>query len=525
MDETKKFADEEVFHTLAETASDAIITLDSEDNILYVNRAAEKIFGYKVEEMQGQKLDMLMPERLRKDHREAVRRYIETGHRTIPWEARETFGLHKSGKEIPIEISFGEFFKDENHFFTGIIRDETERVQVEKEKERIESQLLRAQKLEAIGTLAGGVAHDFNNILTGIKGYTEMAMLEVGRTDPLYKDLKEILLSVGRAADLISKLLLFGRKQAVALAPVKINGTVKGVLDLLERLIGEDITITTALEGELWTANADEGSIEQVIMNLALNARDAMRGGGKLTIKTENATIDEEASRVIPESRPGNFMLLSVEDTGTGIDKETLRHLFEPFYTTKGVGMGFGLGLSMVYGIVKQHGGWINVYSEPGEGSTFKVYLPTTAVKPEEVREEAAPLKEFGGRGERILLVEDDEGVRKFSARALSENEYTVFEAGNAEEALGLFDKENGGFDLVLTDAVLPDMHGLQLIDRLISIKPSLHVLITSGYARDRLQWDAIREKGFRFLQKPYSLTDLLQAVKDAVGPGMERVA
>jgi PAS domain S-box-containing protein len=388
---TKKFADGEVFRTLAETASDAIITIDEEGNILFVNPAAEKIFGYTVSEMVGQKLDMLMPERLRKNHRDAVIRYIETRKRTIPWEARETFGLHKSGKEIPLEISFGEFSKDGNHFFTGIVRDITERIEAEEEKKRIQAQLLQAQKLEAIGTLAGGIAHDFNNLLTAIKGYAELAMLQVGRKDPLFKDLKEIALAVESASDLINKLLLFGRKQPVALTLLNINDTINDLLKMLKRLIGEDIIITTDLEQELWTARVDGGSIEQVIMNLSVNARDAILGGGKLTIKTENITLDEDQSRHIPESRPGKFILLSVTDTGVGMDKEAFQHLFEPFFTTKEVGTGTGLGLSVVYGIVKQHEGWINVYSEPGKGSTFKVYLPTTPEKPAEESEEATP--------------------------------------------------------------------------------------------------------------------------------------
>jgi signal transduction histidine kinase len=332
-----------------------------------------------------------MPEHLRQSHQAGVKRYIETKKRHIPWEAIETFGLHKSGKEIPLEISFGEFSKDGNHFFTGIARDITERIEAEEEKKRVQAQLLQAQKLEAVGTLAGGIAHDFNNLLTAIKGYTELAMLQVGRKDPLFKDLKEIALAVESASDLISKLLLFGRKQPVTLTPVNINDTIIDLLKILKRLIGEDILIITDLEGELWTARVDGGSIEQVIMNLAVNARDAMRGGGKLTIKTENVTLDEDQSKHIPESRPGKFILLSVTDTGVGMDKEVFQHLFEPFFTTKEMGMGTGLGLSVVYGIVKQHEGWVNVISEKGKGATFKVYLPATPEKPAEQSEEAIP--------------------------------------------------------------------------------------------------------------------------------------
>jgi PAS domain S-box-containing protein len=516
-EDKRKFVDGEVFRTLAETASDAILTIDEEDNILFANGAAERIFGYTVREMVGQKLEMLMPEKLRKAHQDSIKLYIKTGKRHIPWEAVETYGLHKSGKQIPLEISFGEFYKNGNHFFTGIVRDETERIRAEEEKKKIQAQLLRAQKLEAMGTLAGGVAHDFNNLLTAIRGYAELAMLQVGRKDPLYKDLKEIVLAVERASELTSKLLLFGRKQPVALSPVNINGTVEDLLELVKSLIGEGIKIKTDLERGLWAASADEGSIEQVLMNLAVNARDAMHGGGKLTIKTENVTLDEEGSKAIPESRPGKFVLISVADTGAGMDKDTFRHIFEPFFTTKGVGRGTGLGLSVVYGIVKQHEGWINVKSEPGKGSTFNVYLPATSEKKVEETKEAVSLKGLRGRGERILLVEDEEGVRKFSARALSENGYVVSEATNAKQALSVFEREKGGFNLVLTDAVLPDMRGLLLVDRLLSVKPALRVLLSSGYGEDRLQWNVIRERGFRFLKKPFAVTELLEAVREAV--------
>jgi CheY-like chemotaxis protein len=254
-----------------------------------------------------------------------------------------------------------------------------------------------------------------------------------------------------------------------------------------------------------------------VIMNLALNARDAMPGGGEFTIKTEDVTLDEEHCKVVPESRPGEFVLLSASDMGVGIDKKTLEHIFEPFFTTKDVGKGTGLGLSYVYGVVKHLGGWINVHTEPEKGSIFHIYLPAISGEPAEEAKEAVPFEAFKGRGESILVVEDEEEVRKYCTSALTENGYTVLEASNAKEALYVFERENRRFDLVLSDVVLPDMRGPQLVEKLLSIKPTLKAILNSGYRRELLEWDVISERGFRFLQKPYSLADLLKAVKETL--------
>ena len=400
---------------------------------------------------------------------------------------------------------------------TGI--DITERKRAQEEKKMMQAQLLQAQKMEAVGKLAGGVAHDFNNLLTTIHGYTELAMMELNETEPLYRDLKEIHLAAVRAASLTRQLLLFSRKQPMELTPLIINRTIDELLKMLNRLIGEDIAINTVLEPDLWTVRADAGNIEQVIMNLAVNARDAMPKGGRLTIKTENVTLDEEVCKVIPEARPGKFVCLSVEDTGVGMDKDIIQHIFEPFFSTKEVGRGTGLGLSVVYGSVKQHEGWINIYSEPGRGSTFKVYLPAFSVRLEEETEEMISLQEFQGSGERILLVEDEEGVRKLANKALSKNGYVVFEAANAKEAMDIFEREEGKFHLVFSDVVLPDKTGLQLVHQLLSRKPELQILLSSGYTDDKSQWSAITKRGFRFLQKPYPLPDLLRAIKEAIKP------
>ncbi len=298
---------------------------------------------------------------------------------------------------------------------------------------------------------------------------------------------------------------------------LNLNRTVGHLLDMLNRLIGEDIAINIDLEPDLWTLRADEASIEQVIMNIAVNAREAMPKGGELTINTENVTLDEKDCKAIPEARPGNFACLSVADTGVGMDKETMQHIFEPFFTTKETGA--GLGLSVAYGIVKQHEGWISVYSEPGQGSMFQVYLPALPIEAERETVVTISLEELQGSGERILLVEDEEDVREFLTRALRENGYVAFEAANAKEALDIFEREKEDLHLVLADVVLPDLSGLELVDQLLSRNPQLLVLMSSGYTDDKSQWPVIRERGFPFLQKPYALADLLRVIREVIKP------
>ena len=406
----------------------------------------------------------------------------------------------------------------------GVMIDITALKRAEEEKEKIQAQLLQAQKMEAIGKLAGGVAHDFNNLLTTIHGYTDLAMMKLNKTDPVYRDLKQVRLAAVRAAELTRQLLLFSRKQPMRLTPLNLNKTVDDLLKMLNRLIGEDISIHTHLDPDIWTVHADDGSIGQAIMNLAINARDAMPEGGKLTIKTENVYLDEAYCEAYSDARPGKFVCLSVEDTGIGMDKEIIQHIFEPFFTTKEAGKGTGLGLSVVHGIVKQHEGWINIYSEPGLGTTFKIYLPAFSGKVEEDEtEETISLQELKGSGERILLVEDEAGVRKFAQKVLGENGYVVFEAANANEALDIFEREKGKFDLVFSDVILPDKSALQLLDQLLSRKPGLRVLLSSGYTDHKSQWPIIREREFPFLQKPYSLHDLLGAICTVLDKSREK--
>jgi signal transduction histidine kinase len=393
----------------------------------------------------------------------------------------------------------------------GVARDVTER-------RRLGEQLRQAQKMEAIGRLAGGISHDFNNVLTAIIGYSDLILHRLGEDNPVAHEITTIKLAGERAASLTRQLLTFSRRQILMPKILDLNEVVRESGKILRPLIGEDIRFQTSLDAALHPVRADHGQIVQVILNLAVNARDATSEGGTITIRTENASLDEQDCLSVPDSRPGEFACLSVADTGAGMEAATLERIFEPFFTTKGSGKGTGLGLSVVYGIVKQHNGWVNVHSAPGQGATFKVYLPAQPrTQPDQRSGAATSLQGLQGRGERILLVEDEDHVREYTKAILRENGYVIFEAANPEEALDVFRREKGYFHLVFSDVVLPGRSGVQLADQLLAQRPDVLVLLSSGYTDERCQWPVIRERGYRYLQKPYSLVDLLQTVREMV--------
>ena len=339
------------------------------------------------------------------------------------------------------------------------------------------------------------------------------------KTDPLCSNLKDIHRASKQGADLIRQLLLFSRKQPMHFRPLNINKTVENLLKMMSRLIGEDISIETRLEPELWVVEADVANIEQMLVNFVINARDAMPEGGTLTIKTENVTLKKDECKVIPGARRGKFVRISLQDTGVGMDEGTIERVFEPFFTTKKNGKGTGLGLSVAYGIAKKHKGWINVETRAGKGSTFKTYLPVSSKELEDESKKIISLTELQGSGERILVVEDQEGVREFLRKAISENGYLAIEAKDAKEARDIFEEEKGNFDLIFCDVVLPDENGIELADQLLSQRPGIPVLLSSGYVDEKSQWLHIRKKGFRFLQKPYDITDLFQTIKEILQP------
>ncbi|MEK7850611.1 MAG: ATP-binding protein, partial [Deltaproteobacteria bacterium] len=336
------------------------------------------------------------------------------------------------------------------NILAGIIQKK----KAEEELDKMEAQLRQAQKIEAIGQLAGGVAHDFNNLMTVIQGNTDLALMKIGEDEPVYRNLREIGRVTAKAAALTRQLLTFSRRQPVSKEILNINKAVLEMSRMLQRLIGEHISLSTELAPDLWNTEADPGQVEQLMMNLLVNARDAMPNGGKLLIKTENIYVDEVYCRIYGEGRPGKFVQISVEDTGTGMDAETSARIFEPFFTTKGVGKGTGLGLSVVYGIVKGHDGWINVYSEPGNGSNFRIYLPAASGGIEEKGEETKSVEIHGGN-ERILLVEDEKDVRELALLILERQGYKVFVASTFDEAVSIFKEEGEKLDLLLSDMML----------------------------------------------------------------------
>ncbi len=404
-----------------------------------------------------------------------------------------------------------------NYLLKKLKKEMVERNRVEKENEKIQEQLFQVQKMEAIGRLTGGVAHDFNNLITAILGCASLAISNIRPQDIVYDDLKDIEYMATRAADLTRQLLLFSRKLPMQFSTNQLNEIVQQLHKMLRNMIQENIEIHEDLEDHLYTIYADRGTIEQLIVNIMVNAQDAMPAGGKIIIRTENIDFDKSNYHMIPNARVGKFVCLTIEDTGIGMDKETLAHVFDPFFTTKNVGEGTGLGLSVVYGIVEKHKGWIHIKSKPNKGTIFQVYLPTIDVKREKKVADSIPIKRYKGAGERILVIEDEKVVLDFTKRALNQYGYIVFQAENAKKAKRMFIREKGDFNLILSDVILPDKNGLELVEEFLSKKPNLPILMCSGYKSDNSKLHLNKNNSFEFLQKPYSLDLLLSKVRSAM--------
>ncbi|MGC9365379.1 MAG: PAS domain-containing hybrid sensor histidine kinase/response regulator [Fidelibacterota bacterium] len=404
---------------------------------------------------------------------------------------------------------------------TGVVeflRDITDRKRAEVEKESLEAQLRQSQKLESIGTLASGVAHDFNNLLTVIMGHAQMALMQTDKGDPLHRSLKQIIDSSTRAADLTRQLLLFSRKEAMEFKPVNLNHTINNLLKMLGRLIGENISIETILTADVWNVEADEGNIEQVLINLAVNARDAMPNGGKLFIQTENVEITESDKKHILHAEVGNYVRIGVSDNGEGIPGDIRDKIFDPFFSTKETGKGTGLGLSVVYGIVKKHRGWINVYSEVGKGTRFSIYLPATTISEKSDREAYFSIGEsLYGNGEHILLIEDERGVLDMALDALQNYNYIVHTASSGKQAEEVYQKEEGNFDLIFSDVVLPDTNGYELVHLLTRNDPDMSIILSSGYTDEQIRKTIGKDKKILFIQKPFSVNALLELVKKSL--------
>ncbi len=382
----------------------------------------------------------------------------------------------------------------------------------------LEEQVAQMQKMEAIGTLAGGIAHDFNNILTAIRGYVELAMMEVDEGSPLHSRLSAILSNVERGASLVAKILAFGRKQPLSRKAMSINDEIKEVYGILRRIMGEDIEIKLSLADDVWSVEADPASLGQILMNLAANSRDAMPKGGVFSIETENVEVDEVYARMKPYVKPGRYVMLKVSDTGRGIPKEIQKKVFEPFFTTKERGKGTGLGLSMVYGLVKQHGGFIHVYSEEGKGTVFKVYFP--ACDEGEVAVDASHRMSHGDETSYsakgvVLVVEDEDDVRDIMDEVLRSMGFDVVLSSNGEEGLSKFKELGGKVDLVISDLVMPKVSGEELYAEIKKINPDVKFLFISGYSMSGSIQNFIMEKHIKFIQKPFGIKQLLEAVKE----------
>jgi PAS domain S-box-containing protein len=396
-------------------------------------------------------------------------------------------------------------------------RHERERLEMAEEKERLRSQLMHSRKLEAIGVLAGGIAHDFNNILSSVQGYCELALLKTRDDSRIESDLMQVLEAAARGSALTNQLLLFSRKHPMEMSLLDINGVVTETTRMLSRVIGEDITIESRLGDGIWSVRGDRTGMEQVLMNLTVNARDAMPGGGRIDIATKNVSVEHPERWLSQDTSPGKFVCLTVTDGGCGMDNKTVERIFEPFYTTKEMGRGTGLGLSVIHGIVKQHGGWIDVTSAPGKGSTFSVYLPATGYPVEPSPKAICSPEPVKGNGQRILVVEDEDPVRRLVVEVLESNGYETAQAAGVRQAHDVFDGQGGDFHLVLSDVVLGDGSGLDLVTEIVSQKPEVRVLLSSGYTDEKSQWPEINRRGYNFLHKPFTVACLLQAVKSAL--------
>lgn len=496
------------YRTIFENTGVATVIIEADTTLSFVNRQFEKVSGYKKEELEGEKswTEFVVEEDLdRMKEYHARRRGDPT---SVPNQYEFRF-KDREGKIKDILLTIAMIPGTKNS--VASLLDITDQRQ-------LEEQLQQAQKLEAVGQLTGGVAHDFNNLLTVIQGNAQILESKIEPSDPFLNYIAKIIKATKRAAGLTKQLLLFSRKEAMVFEPLDLNRLIDDLLKMLKRLIGEDITVRTDLAADLWTIEGDDGNIEQVIMNLAVNARDAMPNGGKLILKTENIDISEADAHQFAHVEPGKYVRLVIEDSGAGMNKETLDKIFDPFFTTKQAGKGTGLGLSVVYGIVKKHNGWINVYSELGHGTTVRIYFPARSISVEEQAEEEIQWEKLQGNGERILLIEDDPDVREFGKDILLSNGYTVDIAADAAQALKQFKKRKGKYDLIISDVVLPDVNGVALVAQLQSIKSDVPVIMSSGYTEEKSKRAIIEERRYPFIQKPFDIEKMLTTVKQTLG-------
>jgi PAS domain S-box-containing protein len=481
------------------------------------NPAAESIFGWSEAEAIGKHAsDLMAPAQNRTP--------VDDAWETLLRGEKESYSIHRNidqhGKRLFCEW-FSSPLRNEAGQIAGVlsmVHNITERKRVEEERSKLQEQLLQSQKLESIGRLAGGVAHDFNNLLTVINGYGDLVLDQLAQQDPLRVPVEQMRKAGDRAANLTQKLLAFSRKQIMQLKPLDLNTVVEDHESLLRRLLTEDVELRVRLASSLGQVMADVTQMQQILMNLVMNARDAMPTGGTVWIETANADVDAGTAAENPEAKAGSYVMVSITDTGVGMDAETQRHIFEPFFTTKPKGAGTGLGLSTVHGIVLQNEGWIGVRSRLGEGSTFRVYLPRIPDAPREA-EPASP-DAISTRGvETVLVVEDEKELRDLAVELLAKQGYQVLSAANGTDAMRVAEAHPGPIHLMLTDVVMPGITGRALAALLKPLRPEMKVLFMSGYAEDVIVRRGLLEAGVELVPKPFTPAALAAKVRAVLGP------
>jgi PAS domain S-box-containing protein len=497
------------FEQFLEFVPDAIVGVNDAGEIVLVNQQVEKLFGYSREKLIGAPLDMLVPRRFSAIHPKHRSAYFQDPHTRSMGAGIELFARRKDGTEFPVEISLSSLELEGETIATAAVRDISDRAESEREK-ALQQQLDRARRLESVGQLAGGIAHDFNNILGVIMNYAEFVAGELEPGSQPHKDVEEIRRAAERAAALTRQLLIFSRREVAKPEVLYLREVVDDLENLLHRALGERVELETRFGSELSPVEIDPGQLEQVLVNLAVNARDAMPEGGRLVIEVDRADLDHEYAYMHPDTVPGPYVRLKVSDTGIGMDADTVEHIFEPFFTTKSEGT--GLGMATVYGIVTGAGGRLDVYSEPGMGTTVKVHLPVAANAPG--AEDAEKEPRAAGQGEVVLVVEDEPEVRQMAERILTKGGFSVIGTEEGSHALEICKERKQAIDVLLTDVIMPQMLGTELVEKIRAIRPGLKVVYMSGYSHEVLAPAALGDNGdSAFIEKPFNSEELLGTI------------
>jgi len=512
-----KESSESRYRLLAENSEDVIWAVDMNYEYIYLSPSIKKMIDRTPEEVMSMKFTAIGTEHFEIEVQDHIKKLLVADGDDLQDHRLETDIRHHDGHMVPTETVLS-LLRDESnqpYGILGVTRNISTRKEADKERESLEFQLRQSQKMESIGQLAGGVAHDFNNLLQAILGFSELAKKKVDSGTPLDSFIGQTMEAGERARELVAQLLAFSRQQVLELSDIDLNAVIEDLIKMIERVIGEHIVLDFSSTSDLGTIRADRGQIEQILMNLCVNARDAMGEGGTLVIETTKTTLDEEFSETNSWAIPGEYVVLSVTDTGVGMTDQVQERIFEPFFTTKELGGGTGLGLSTVFGIVRQHDGMINVYSEPDFGTTFRVYLPVVEasdrVLPKPTR------KNVEGGTETILLADDDEMVRKVTIAMLSEMGYTVIAAENGEEAIQLFDTHVDEIELALLDVVMPKQGGKAVMEHIQSKYPAFPILFSSGYSNDAIHTNFVLDDDKQLIQKPYHREDLMRKVREVI--------